>query len=72
MLRIGQKVKFDPFDSLTGFSSKDNRGKDATGTVIYINRPHKWFLVEHSTRRAKVRQAFKFSQIGKEVRLSNG
>ena len=69
VIKVGQKVKFDPFESLSGFASKDNRGKNAIGTVVFVNKAHKWFLIEHECRRAKIRQAFKFSQIGREVKL---
>lgn len=38
-----------------------------TGTVIYINHPHSWFMVEYVTNGgAKVREAFKFSQVKNE------
>lgn len=35
-----------------------------TGTVVYINVPHSWFILEYTTNGgAKVREAFKFSQV---------
>lgn len=65
MIEVGQKVKFDPFAEITGFSSDLNRGKTATGTVVYVNAPHQWFSVQHNGQRA----SFKLSQIGEDVHL---
>lgn len=63
MIEVGQKVTFDPFAEITGFSSGLNRGKRATGTVVLVNAPNQWFSVKHGNQRT----SFKFSQIGEEV-----
>lgn len=65
MIEVGQKVKFDPFAEITGFSSDLNRGKKVTGTVVYVNAPHQWFSVGYANQRI----SFKFSQIGEDVHL---
>lgn len=65
MIKVGQKVTFDPFAEITGFSSDLNRGKTATGTVVYVNEPHQWFSVKYGGQRA----SFKFSQVGTDVYL---
>lgn len=65
MIEVGQKVTFDPFTEMTGFSSEMNRGKLVTGTVVMVNDPHKWFSVKHGNQRT----SFKFSQIGTDVNL---
>lgn len=65
MIEVGQKVTFDPFAEITGFSSDLNRGKTATGTVVLVNRANGWFSVKHG----KQRTSFKFSQIGTDVNL---
>lgn len=69
MVVIDDKVQFDPFDEITGFGSNDNKGKPVTGTVVMINYAHKWFLVEYECVGVKQRTSFKFSQIGKDVRI---
>ena len=69
MIKVGQKVCFDPFDEITGFASEDSRGKTATGTVVMVCEPHKWFSVEYECGGVKQRTSFKFSQIGKDVRI---
>lgn len=65
MVEVGQKVRFDPFGSITGFASEDNRGKQVTGTVVMVNVLHKWFSVEYG--KPKMRTSFKFCDIGSVV-----
>lgn len=63
--QLGQMVRFDPFQSITGFSSELNRGNYVTGTVVYVNEPHKWFSVDLDGQRS----SFKFCDIGDTVTL---
>lgn len=65
MIKVGQKVRFDPFKDITGFSSNDCRGKTVVGTVVMVNVPHKWFSVEYGN--PKMRASFKFCDIGQAV-----
>ena len=65
MIEVGQKVKFDPFEELTGFGSESNRGKRVTGTVVMVNESHKWFSVEYG----KLRTSFHFCDIGQVVKI---
>lgn len=67
MIEVGQKVRLEPLKELTGFATKMNRKEAQIGTVIYVNRRHRWFLVEYLDR--KLRTSFKFSQIGQDVEL---
>lgn len=67
MIKVGQKVKFDPFAEITGFSSEMNRGKQIVGTVVMVNYPHQWFSVEYGN--LKQRTSYKFSQIGTDVNV---
>lgn len=69
MIKIGQKVQFNPYKATTGFASEDFRTRKATGIVVYINWQNKWFLVEYDCGGVKQRASFKFSQIGKDVML---
>lgn len=66
-IKIGQKVRFDPFRDITGFASDMNRGRDVRGTVVYINEPHKWFSVEYGKPKARI--SFNFFDIGHGVQL---
>lgn len=67
MIKLGQKVYFDPFVDLRGFSSDLNRGQKVTGEVVYINKRHNWFSVAF---RGNQRISFMFSQLGKDVKIS--
>ena len=67
MITVGDRVKFDPFEEITGFASECIKGKLVTGTVVYINHEHKWFSVEYG--KPKLRTSFKFWQIGKDVKV---
>lgn len=64
-IEVGQMVRFDPFQSITGFSSELNRGNYQTGKVVYVNQPHKWFQVEIDGQRT----SFKFCDINESVHI---
>lgn len=68
-IKIGQMVRFNPLAETRGFGAEDHRGHYVTGTVVMVNIPHKWFLVEYSYGSVKQRTSFKFCQIGKEVQI---
>ena len=63
---IGAKVRFDPFAWINGYGVDDLR-HDVTGTVVEINKGHKWFSVEYGD--PKQRTSFNFADIGKTVKL---
>ena len=69
MVIIGDTIKFDPLYHITGFCSNDYRGNVVTGTVVMVNYANKWFSVEYECGGKKLRTSFKFSQIGKEVKI---
>ena len=66
MIKVGQKVRFDPFESLTG-NDIDTIRKKVTGTVVYINAKHRWFSVVYGNGRFHI--SFHFCEIGKKVKL---
>ena len=65
MIKVGQKVTFDPFAEITGFGSNDNRGKIVTGTVVFVHYKNEWFSVVYGN--PKMRTSFKFCDIGSVV-----
>lgn len=67
MVKIGQKVRFDPFETITGFASGDSKGKLVTGTVVMVNTAHRWFCVEYGD--LGLRTSFFFDDIGKAVEV---
>lgn len=67
MIMVDDKVQFDPFETIQGFASEDNRGNIVTGTVVSVNYGHKWFSVEYGE--PKMRTSFNFCDIGKAVHI---
>lgn len=67
MVKVGQKVRFDPLDYIAGMGAEAVRGTMVTGTVVMVNVPHKWFSVEYGE--PKQRTSFKFCDIGQEVTI---
>lgn len=69
-LQIGAKVTFVPFIEDTRPRTiaeiRDARRK-ASGTVSYINAPHKYFTVEFDWHGQILRESFKFCDIGEAV-----
>ena len=66
MIEVGQKVKMDPFDCLTGYSAEIIHRK-MTGTVVFVNARHRWFSVAYGKNKALI--SFHFSDIGKKVKV---
>ena len=67
MIKVGQKVRFDPFDFIVGYGAEVIRGNHVTGTVVMVNEPHKWFSVEYGDPKARI--SFKFCDIGQRVKI---
>ncbi len=74
MIKIGTEVKCDPLKNLRLYSTACFGIFDETkikyGVVIYINRLHRWFLIECDIGNGhKVRRGYNFDCIGKDVQL---
>lgn len=67
MIKVGQKVTFDPFAEITGFGANDNRGNIVTGTVVFVNYKNEWFSVVYG--KPELRASFRFDEIGKAVNV---
>lgn len=67
MVKVGQKVRFDPFRTLQGFASRDVKGKEREGTVVLVNEPCRWIGVEFGTPTQRI--SFKFCDIGEVVEI---
>jgi hypothetical protein len=68
-IKLGQEVRFAPFEPFTGFGADASRGKLVTGTVVYVNYRHGWFSVEYDCGGTKQRTSFHFDEIGEEVKI---
>lgn len=66
MVVVDQKAVFDPFAHVQSHTDGEYRGL-VTGKVVEVNYAHKWFSVEYGC--PALRTSFKFSDIGKEVRV---
>lgn len=65
MVKVGQKVRFDPFSCISGDGVEEMRYQ-ITGKIAYINWKHRWFSVVYGNR---LRTSFHFYDIGKEVTI---
>lgn len=65
MVVVGDKVRFDPFEETSGFSSELNKREYITGDVVLVNYGHRWFSVEYGNPAMRI--SFKFCDIGKTV-----
>ena len=65
-MRVGQKVRFDPFEGARFADISAVRG-EVTGTIVAIYPKHKWFSVEYGC--PKLRTSFKFADIGEDVKV---
>ena len=65
MIKVGQQVRFDPFDGMTG-NDVDKIRKKVTGTVVFVNAKYRWFSVAYGKGRFRI--SFHFADIGKKVK----
>ena len=64
MIFVGQKVRFDPFESMK--CSTDKIKETVVGTVAMVNGKHRWFSVLYGNNQ---RASFKFTEIGHNVHI---
>lgn len=74
MIDIGQKMNFVPcYLYSEKDTKKEHRSKMITGKVIYVNRKHKQFTVKYTLCGGlKMKETFKFSQIGQDIHIVRG
>lgn len=62
MIKIGQKVKFDPFKGIRigGMTTGTNK---VSGTVVYINTEHRYFTVEYKLGDETFKNSFNFNDL---------
>jgi hypothetical protein len=61
---IGQKVRFDPFETAIGYGVEACRC-EVEGTVVEVYYEHKWFSVLYGDPKQRI--SFKFCDIGERV-----
>jgi hypothetical protein len=65
-VRVGQKVRFDPFETSLGFGIDELR-YEVEGTVVDVYPEHKWFSVVYGDPKQRI--SFKFFEIGERVMI---
>ena len=65
MIKVGDKVKFDAFESIPGDVVRTRF--ITVGTVAYVNEKHGWFSVAYGN--PENRTSFKICDIGKVVTI---
>lgn len=71
MVKIGQKVQFVPRFCLAEKNNPCGGAKKikVQGTVFFVNPKNEFFVAEYDLNGVKLREGFKFVDIGKVVRL---
>lgn len=66
---LGKRATFMPDYSVSNKGTSYDYVRPVTGFVVYVNEEHQYFTVEYGIEGQKVRESFKFSDIGKRVKL---
>ena len=65
-IAAGRKVRFDPFETVSGQGVCDIRG-EVTGTIVKVYEEHQWFSVVWGD--PKQLTSFKFCDVGERVKF---
>lgn len=68
MIKLGQKVKFDPWYGMHAIPGSRDSGK-VEGTVILINPGHRYFTVSYKLGDEYFRTSFNFSDLHGDNRI---
>ena len=64
----GRLCRFDPFEFHRAYGVCVLR-KKVEGRIVYVNRKHGWFIAEWNDGRNSQKVSFRFSDIGRTVKL---
>lgn len=62
----GRKVRFDPFETASGYGVEAIRGL-VTGTIVKVYPEHQWFSVAYGNPVQRI--SFKFCDVGERVKF---
>ena len=68
MIKVGQKVRINPFKDVTFRGCTELHGY-IDGVVKFIHPTNRWFNVEYGDEQGVRLTSFKFDDIGKAVKL---
>lgn len=63
-VKLGTKVRFNPFEGVCITGLTPEKVEYVTGTVIELHRDRKWFAVEYELNGVRQRTSFHFADIG--------
>lgn len=69
MALMGRAVTFIPTQDCDKIARPSAKARRFGGTVVYVNKPNKYFTVEYERRGYTMRESFKFAEIGKVVKV---
>ena len=70
MIKVGQKVKFRPFEGLH-ISGCADINDTVRGVVVFVHPTHRYFTCEYDGGAGLQKISFKFDDIGKACKLVN-
>ena len=62
MIKLGQKVRFDPHHGQHSYGFTECKG-DVIGTVVYVHPEHRYFTAEYEAGGEKFRLSFNFNDL---------
>lgn len=65
-IKVGQKVKFDPFRHIRTYGYA-RTSADVEGTIIEVFRDHRWFSVRYGEPPNTFKTSFKFEDLNDDV-----
>ena len=63
-IAAGRIVRFDPFETASGYGVDSIRGM-VTGTIVKVYPGHRWFSVAYGNPKQRI--SFKFCDVGERV-----
>ena len=62
MIKVGQKVRFDPHAGITSYGFTMVRG-EVTGTVVMVHHKHRYFTAEYEAGGQTFKCSFNFNDL---------
>lgn len=62
MIRVGQKVQFDPYAEMHSYATASLHST-VTGKVIYVHPTHRYFTAEYDVGDSKFKISFNFKDL---------
>ena len=63
MLKLGQKLKFDPWHGIHSVLGRVDTKDEVEGTIIYVHPNHHYVMVEYELGGEKFKTSFNYADI---------